>query len=60
MSSDRPPITVDNLNLYLIPWRESLEDPIAAQNSVLTYLLSIYRDTGYGKDHHADLVTEYY
>jgi len=56
MSIDRSPITLENLNLYLNPWRESLKDPCSSQQSVLTYLLSIYRETEYGREHHAEKV----
>ncbi len=56
MSTDRSFITVDNLNLYLNPWRESLKDPYSSQKSVLRYLLSIYQETEYGRDHHAEKV----
>jgi hypothetical protein len=53
MPTDHTPITVENLNLYLNSWRESLKEPASAQGNVLTFLLSIYQETEYGKEHHA-------
>ncbi len=57
MPTDHSPITVENLNLYLTPWRESLKDPATSQQSVLKLLLSIYQETEDGMKHHADQVT---
>ncbi|MBN2677711.1 MAG: GH3 auxin-responsive promoter family protein [Anaerolineaceae bacterium] len=56
MTDPNSPITVENLNAYLSPWMESINSPAIAQSSVLQNLLSIYSQTKYGQDHHADLV----
>jgi len=59
MAADSP---VAMLNAMLQPWRDSVEDPAAAQQAVLQRLLADYAKTEFGRQHHAQgigTVTEY-
>jgi hypothetical protein len=59
MSADSP---VAMLNTMLQPWRDSVEDPAAAQQAVLQRLLADYAKTEFGRQHHAHgigTITEY-
>jgi hypothetical protein len=48
-----PQSPVDIIKGALHPWQEALADPVAAQQNVLTKLLQIYAQTGYGEAHNA-------
>jgi hypothetical protein len=50
MTQADPRATIEQ---QLQPWQQALQDPQAAQESVLRKLLSIYAQTGYGQEHHA-------
>ncbi len=50
MTSDSP---VAMLNAMLQPWRDSVDDPAAAQQAVLERLLADYAKTDFGRQHHA-------
>ena len=50
MTADSP---VAMLNAMLQPWRDSVEDPAAAQQAVLERLLADYAKTDFGRQHHA-------
>jgi hypothetical protein len=56
MTSNTPPITVENLQAYLSPWQASLQDPEATQQNVLKFLLGIYAETEDGRIHNAQQV----
>ena len=56
MTTTTPPITVENLQGYLSPWHASLNHPADTQADVLKFLLSIYSETNYGREHQADQV----
>ncbi|MBN1964047.1 MAG: GH3 auxin-responsive promoter family protein, partial [Anaerolineae bacterium] len=54
MSSDNPIAPI--LQAFVQPWHDALADPPAAQERLLQQLLSIYAQTEYGQQHHADRV----
>jgi hypothetical protein len=55
MTNADPRATIEQ---QLQPWQQALQDPQAAQESVLQMLLSIYAQTGYGKEHLAGEVDD--
>jgi hypothetical protein len=56
MTETQTHITIENLRGYLNPWLDSIRDPAATQKRVLMFLLGIYAETGYGKNHHASKI----
>ena len=50
MAADSP---VAMLNAMLQPWRDSVENPAAAQQAALQRLLADYAKTDFGRQHHA-------
>src|SRR5450759_2641895 len=53
MSANNPQQMLTMLNGLVQPWHAALADPAHAQQQVLTCLLQIYAQTGYGKQHGA-------
>ena len=47
---------LQKLQGFLQPWRQSLQDPVQAQQAVLQRLLQDYAQTGYGAQHGAEQV----
>jgi hypothetical protein len=56
MSSSDPRAMSEMLTALLQPWHSAVEDPVGAQQDVLQFLLSVYANTGYGRQHSAGKV----
>ena len=56
MSSSDPRAMSEMLTALLQPWHSAVEDPVGAQQDVLQFLLSVYANTGYGRQHSAGQV----
>ena len=54
MNSQEQLAGIERMKMMVEPWYRSLADPASAQEMVLKNLLSIYAQTEYGKNHHAD------
>jgi len=57
MVAKDPQVVAQFLNIFLKPWRDSLENPPAAQEKVLQGLQTIYAQTEYGQNHQANPAT---
>jgi hypothetical protein len=51
--------SIEKMKSLIDPWRQSLENPAHAQESVLVNLLQIYGQTDYGKNHHSEKIGSY-